>query len=88
MVVNRSCLSGNTNKYNLVCLELASQSSVFRRTKYPAVAWHQPMLSKRDKNTVVSVTVCNHGPTELLMFGWVLPYLVNSRLKHGVRLTQ
>lgn len=39
--------------------------SVFRRTKYPAVAWHQPILSKRDKNTVVSVTVCNHGPTKI-----------------------
>ena len=39
--------------------------SLFRRTTYPAVAWHQPILSKRDNNTTISVTVCNHGPTEI-----------------------
>lgn len=39
--------------------------SVFRRTKYPALAWHRPILSKRGENTAVSVTVCNHGPTEI-----------------------
>ena len=39
--------------------------SLFRRTKYPAVAWHRPILSKREKNTAVSVTVCNHGPTKI-----------------------
>jgi hypothetical protein len=39
--------------------------SILRRTKYPAVAWHRPILSKPDKNTVVSVTVCNHGPTKI-----------------------
>ena len=39
--------------------------SILRRTKYPAVAWHQPILSRRGNNTVISVTVCNHGPTEI-----------------------
>lgn len=39
--------------------------SVLRRTRYPAVAWHRPILSRRDNNTVISVTVCNHGPTEI-----------------------
>jgi len=39
--------------------------SIIRRTKYPALAWHQPILSKRGRNTAVSVTVCNHGPTEI-----------------------
>jgi len=48
--------------------------SVFRRTSYPAVAWHQPILSKRDKNTTVSVTVCNHGPTEIADV-WLGAYL-------------
>jgi len=42
--------------------------SVFRRTKYPAVAWHRPTLSKREGNTAASVTVCNHGPTEIAAF--------------------
>lgn len=39
--------------------------SIIRRTKYPAVAWHRPTVSKRGANTAVSVTVCNHGPTEI-----------------------
>ena len=39
--------------------------SVFRRTQYPAVAWHQPIISKSENNTAISVTVCNHGPKEI-----------------------
>ena len=39
--------------------------SVFRRAEYPAVAWHRPALSKLEKNTTMSVTVCNHGPREI-----------------------
>ena len=53
--------------------------SVFRRTSYPAVAWHQPILSKGDKDTTVSVTVCNHGPTEIADV-WLGAYL-SSRFK-------
>lgn len=53
--------------------------SVFRRTNYPAVAWHTPILSKRDRNTVVSVTVCNHGPTEISAV-W-LGALLSSKFK-------
>jgi hypothetical protein len=51
--------------------------SLFRRTRYPAVAWHQPIVSKRDKNTTVSVTVCNHGPTEIAAV-WLGTYLSNK----------
>ena len=53
--------------------------SVFRRTKYPAVAWHQPILSKRDKNTTVLISVCNYGPTEIADV-WLGAYL-SSKFK-------
>jgi hypothetical protein len=53
--------------------------SLFRRTKYPAVAWHRPILSKRERNTAVSVTVCNHGPTEIAAV-WLGAYL-SSKFK-------
>jgi len=51
--------------------------SLFRRTTYPAIAWYQPILSKRDNNTTVSVTVYNHGPTEIAAF-WFGAYLSNK----------
>lgn len=53
--------------------------SIVRRTKYPAVAWRQLILLKREKNTAVSVTVCNHGPTEIVDI-W-LGALLSSRFK-------
>ncbi len=53
--------------------------SIVRRTKYPAVAWHRPILSKRGLNTAVSVTVCNHGPTEISAV-W-LGSLLSSKFK-------
>jgi len=52
--------------------------SVIRRSKYPAVAWHRPVLSKREMNTSVSVSICNHGPTEITAV-W-LGALLSSRL--------
>lgn len=48
--------------------------SIVRRTTYPAVAWHQPVISKRERNTAVSVTVCNHGPTKIAAV-WLGAYL-------------
>jgi len=50
--------------------------SIVRRTQYPAVAWHRPILSKGDKSTAVSATLCNHGPTEITAI-WLGAFLSN-----------
>ncbi|MFH1381542.1 MAG: hypothetical protein ABIH70_01465 [Chloroflexota bacterium] len=51
--------------------------SVFRRTNYPAVAWHRPILSKLEENTAISVIVCNHGPSEIAAI-WLGAFLSNK----------
>jgi len=53
--------------------------SIIRRNKYPAVAWYQPILSKGDNNTTISITVCNHGPTEITAI-WLGAFL-SSKFK-------
>ncbi len=39
--------------------------TLFRRQEYPPVAWHFPKTSKRDDRTVITASICNHGPKNI-----------------------
>jgi len=39
--------------------------SLFQRQEYPAVAWHLPKTSKKDAQTIVTTSICNHGPRNI-----------------------
>jgi len=39
--------------------------SLFRRQEYPPVAWHLPKTSKKGDQTMVTTSICNHGPRSI-----------------------
>ncbi len=39
--------------------------TLFRRQEYPPVAWHLPNISKSDEKTIITTSICNHGPKKI-----------------------
>ncbi len=39
--------------------------SLFRRTEYPAVAWHTPKVSKAGHNTAITTSIYNYGSKDI-----------------------